>query len=163
MSRVTAFILAATTLFADQLSKLLVRARVQELDIVEVIPGCLNFIRSANKGIAFGMLSDSASPWTKAILILIAVVVMLVMGWLLWHAAGTPKQTKTSIALALILGGAAGNLFDRVAHGEVTDFIDFYIGRWHWYTFNVADAAITIAAGLFLLDILSSRARVVKD
>jgi signal peptidase II len=162
MSRTTAFAIAAATLLADQLSKLLVRARVDELDTVVLIPGCLNFIRSANKGIAFGLLSDSSSAWTKVLLIAIAVLVMVAMGWLLWHAAATAGQGMTSVALALILGGAAGNLLDRLVQGEVTDFIDFYIGRWHWYTFNVADAAITIAAALLLLDILSSRDRVVK-
>lgn len=157
MSRATAIVIAASTLLADQLSKVLVRGQVGELDTIAMLPCCLNIIRSTNKGIAFGILSDSASPWTVAALAAIGVAVMLVVGWLLWNAAVTPGQTKTTLALALILGGAAGNLADRLLRGEVTDFLDFYIGGWHWYTFNMADAAITIATALLLVDILLPR------
>ena len=158
MSRATAFILAAATLLADQLSKELVRARVGDFDTIIVIPGCLNVIRSANRGIAFGMLSDSSSAWTKTILIVVGIAVMTLIGRLLWKTCVTPGQGKLAAALALILGGAAGNLLDRIVHGEVTDFIDFYVGGWHWYTFNVADAAITVAAALLALDIFIPRA-----
>jgi len=154
MSRATAFIIAVAVLLADQLSKEVVRARVHDFDIIVVIPGCLNIIRSANSGIAFGILSDSSSGWTKAILIVVGAAVMGIIGRLLWKTAGTAGQGKLTAALSLVLGGAAGNLLDRIVHGEVTDFIDFYVGSFHWYTFNVADAAITIAAALLLWDIL---------
>ena len=157
MSRAAALTVATATLLADQITKMLVRTRVGEFDSVVLIPGYLNAIRSSNRGIAFGMLADSASSWTVVALSCIGVVVMLVIGWLMWHAAATPGQGRITLALALILGGAAGNLVDRLMHGEVTDFLDFYIGTWHWYTFNVADAAITIAAVLLLVDIVFPR------
>ena len=166
MSRAITFIFAAAVFVADQSTKLLVRARVDEFDTVALIPGCLNIIRSTNRGIAFGILSDSSSPWTVALLIAVGFAVMLVIGWLLWHSADATGQARQArqlcqwrmpLALALILGGAGGNLLDRLLHGEVTDFIDLYIGRFHWYTFNVADAAITVAAILLLLDILFAK------
>jgi signal peptidase II len=157
MSRATAFIIAVATLLADQLSKEVVRARVQDFDTIVVIPGCLNIIRSANSGIAFGILSDSSSGWTKMILIVVGIAVMGIIGRLLWKTSGVAGQGRLTAALALVMGGAAGNLLDRIVHGEVTDFIDFYVGRFHWYTFNVADAAITVAAALLVLDIFSSR------
>ena len=158
MSRITASIIAVATLLADQLSKEVVRARVQDFDTIVVIPGCLNIIRSANPGIAFGILSDYSSGWTTLILIVVGVAVMAIIGRLLWKTAGIAVQRKLTAALALVLGGAAGNLLDRIVHGAVTDFIDFYVGSFHWYTFNVADAAITVAAALLLLDIFIPQA-----
>ena len=85
MSRAAAIGVAVFTLLADQLSKVLVRAHVGEFDIITLIPGCLNIIRSANRGIAFGILSDSNSPWTVIALAGIGGVVMLVVLWILWR------------------------------------------------------------------------------
>ena len=162
MNRKTSFLTAVAVFAADQLSKLLVRARVHEFDTIVVIPGCLNIVRSSNPGIAFGMFADSSATWTKLVLIGIGAIVMIIIGRLLWKSA-KQGESRIAAALALILGGAAGNLLDRIVHGEVTDFIDFYVGSYHWYTFNLADAAITVAAALLLIDILSSRERVVSD
>ena len=157
MSRSTSFLIAVLVLFADQLSKMLVIARVDAYATVVIIPGALNIIRSANRGIAFGILSDSSSPWTKLGLIVLASVVMVFIGGLLWKTSGMPGATRMGLAMVLVMGGAAGNLLDRLLRGEVTDFLDFYVGRYHWYTFNVADAAITIGAALVLLDVFSAR------
>ena len=157
MSRSTSFLIAALVLFADQLTKMLVIARVEIYATIVIIPGALNIIRSTNRGIAFGILSDSSSPWIKLGLIVLASAVMIFIGGLLWKTGGVPEARRMALAMALVMGGAAGNLVDRLLRGEVTDFLDFYVGGYHWYTFNVADAAITVGAALVLLDVFAAR------
>lgn len=118
-----------------------------------VIPGFFDLVHTRNRGIAFSMLND-ASPWIREWLLpifsAVAVVAICVIFWKQGQAA-----SRVRWALALILTGAAGNLYDRLLYGYVVDFLDIYVGTWHWPAFNVADACITIGAGLLILDSLS--------
>ena len=117
-----------------------------------VIPGFFDLVHTRNTGIAFSMLND-ASPlireWLLPIFSAVAVVAIFVLFW------KQSQGARVRWALALILAGAAGNLYDRLMYGYVVDFLDFYVGSWHWPAFNVADTCITIGAGLLILDSLA--------
>lgn len=143
------------TLAADQATKLVVAARFSEETVIPVIPGLFRLVRVENTGIAFGILAGSSSAATGAILILVSLAAIALVGLLLWH--NPPAATRTGMALALILGGAAGNLIDRLARGAVIDFLDLYVGSYHWPAFNIADSAITIGAAALLWDLLVAR------
>ncbi len=151
--RVTVFLIAAAVFILDRWSKWLVETRFGPFDIRTVIPGLLNIVSSQNPGVAFGLFSESASQYRTAILVVFSLVAILILGGLLWRVdrAGSRVDTRTAFGLACIFGGALGNVFDRVRSGTVTDFLDFYIGQTHWYTFNLADTAICVGAGLLLL------------
>ena len=113
------------------------------------LTGFLNLALVFNRGAAFGFLSGQ-DGWQNIIFIAIAAVIALAILVYVWRA---PRRIPlTTTALMLVLGGAVGNLIDRVRLGHVIDFIDFHIGSWHWYTFNVADSAITIGALLLAID-----------
>ncbi len=114
----------------------------------------LNLVLVYNRGAAFGFLSN-ASGWQN--ILFIAVAVAIVVGILIFLVRGGRRDRLTVVALMLVLGGAAGNLADRIRLGEVVDFIDFHIGSWHWYTFNLADSAITVGAVLLAIDAWVSR------
>jgi signal peptidase II len=118
----------------------------------ELIHNFVYLVHSRNPGIAFGVLSDSPSPWTRIILIAGSLIVIAALAWL--FAAGHSGGSVTAAGLALLLGGAAGNLTDRIVHGAVTDFFEVWLGSYHWPAFNVADSAITIGAALIILDVL---------
>ncbi len=142
------YLLIAVAVFAlDQWTKVLA---VQYLAQAPVhLTGFLNLVLVYNRGAAFGFLSN-ADGWQNAFFI--AVAVAIVAAIIVFLARGGRRDRLTAIALMLILGGAAGNLADRVRLGEVVDFIDFHIGAWHWYTFNLADSAITVGAVLLGVD-----------
>jgi signal peptidase II len=112
----------------------------------------LNLVHTSNPGVAFGLLADSETPWRAPLLILFSVVVIGLIAWLL--ISDRAGDWLGQCGMALILGGAAGNVLDRIVRHSVTDFIDFYVGSHHWYTFNVADSAIVVGAALVLLDLL---------
>ena len=147
--RLTVFLIALGVFGLDRWSKWLVEANIGPFDTKQVIPGLLNFVSSRNPGVAFGILSESASRFRTSLLVAFSLLAVGILATLLWRADRTDRVTAT--ALAFIFGGALGNVFDRVRSGTVTDFIDLYIGQTHWYTFNVADTAICIGAGLLLL------------
>lgn len=119
----------------------------------EVISNFVYLVHSRNPGIAFGVLSDSPSVWTRIILIAGSVAVIAVLAWLLVSLRG---GGLTLAGIAFLLGGAAGNLTDRIAHGAVTDFFEVLLGSYAWPAFNVADSAITIGAILIILDLVFS-------
>lgn len=119
----------------------------------EVIPNFIYLVHSSNPGIAFGVLADSPSIWTRIILIAGSLVVIAVLAWLLVSLRG---GGMTIAGIAFLLGGAAGNLTDRIAHGAVTDFFEVLLGSYTWPAFNVADSAITIGAVLIILDLILS-------
>jgi signal peptidase II len=121
----------------------------------EVIHHFLYLVRASNPGIAFSFFADSTSPWTRILLIAGSVVVIAVLAWLL--VAGTGGGWMTAVGLALLLGGATGNVTDRILHGAVTDFFEVWFGSYHYPAFNVADSAITIGATLIILDVLFGR------
>jgi len=149
--------IALGALVADQVSKFVVE-RTIPTDATDpahshvIIPGLLQLVHTSNPGVAFGLGADSTAPWMAPVLILFSLAVICLLVWLLVtnRAGGWLGQC----GLALILGGAAGNVLDRVLRRSVTDFIDFYIGTHHWYTFNLADSAIVVGAGLVILELL---------
>jgi signal peptidase II len=147
---------ASLAVFAlDRFTKWIVDTHVSFLDTYKVIPGFFDIVRSENRGVAFGLFNDSTSEWRTILLVVAAVAALVVVSVMLWKAR---RQDRLSLCgLALILGGAAGNVFDRVMWGRVTDFLDFYIRDHHWHTFNIADSAIVIGSGLLMLDLFRSK------
>jgi signal peptidase II len=151
-SRLKAYGLSAAVFAIDRLTKSIVEARVSAFEVHPVIPGFFDIVHSQNRGVAFGLMNDSTSPWRTAVLIVFSAAALLLVAGLLWRASRLDRWT--AMGLALVLGGAAGNLFDRILWGRVTDFLEFYIGELHWPTFNVADSCIVIGSGLLLLELL---------
>ncbi len=139
---------AVTVLAFDQASKWLALEKLTLHDSVPLVL-FLNLTLIFNKGAAFGFLS-TASGWQNLFFIGIAIVATAVILYLLRRTGG--KDRFMAVALMLILGGAIGNLIDRLLYGHVVDFIDIYYGTWHWPAFNVADSAITVGAVLIALD-----------
>jgi signal peptidase II len=150
MARQNYLWIAISTLVADQLTKALVVARFSDDSMVPIIPGFFRLVRVENRGIAFGLFSDSSSPVIGMIFAFISAAAIIFVGALLWQ---THAAKLTGVGLALILGGAAGNLIDRLARGVVVDFLDFYVASYHWPAFNVADSAICIGAAALLWDL----------
>jgi signal peptidase II len=139
--------LSAAVMLVDQITKQLIVRQLGWFDVLPVMPH-LNIVHMRNTGAAFSMLS-SAPP---AFFILLATAVSIGILW--WMRRNPSGQRLVAVALALILGGALGNVIDRASRGYVVDFIDFYWGTWHFAAFNVADSAITLGAGLLILDML---------
>lgn len=139
----------------DRATKAWFEARTVEGWRHEVIHNFIYLVHSRNPGIAFGVLADSASLFTRVILIIGSLAVIAVLAWLL--VTGRIGSTMGNAGLALLLGGAAGNVSDRIFHGAVTDFFEVWLGTYHYPAFNVADSAITIGAALILLDVLFGR------
>ena len=140
--------IAAVVLVLDQLTKVAAVDYFAQQMEVRLAP-FLSLVMVHNTGAAFGFLS-SASGWQNLFFIAIATIAC---GAILWMTARLEsKDSLTTIALMLVLGGALGNVIDRLAHGYVIDFIDVHYQAWHWPAFNVADSAITIGAALLLLD-----------
>lgn len=154
------FALALAVALADRASKAAIEARVAHWEIVPVIPGFFQIIFLRNTGIAFGFLQSSGGE-TSIFLILFSLLVLGFLGYLLWQAGrpGVAEHWTLRYGLACVLGGAAGNLHDRIVFRGVTDFLDFYWGGRHFPAFNLADAAITTGAGLLLLNIWLSHRR----
>lgn len=150
-----AYTIALAIFVLDRATKWLVETRMSTLDAYTVIPGFFDIVHARNPGAAFSLFADADGPWRTFLLIGVALAV-LVMVALMLRKAHTLSRSH-AWGLALILGGALGNVYDRALTGAVTDFLDFYIGSWHWPAFNVADSAIVTGAGLLILDILRNR------
>ena len=151
-----AYALAAGVFALDRATKLLIEARVSFESSYTVIPGFFQIVHSENRGVAFGIFNDSTSPWRTPVLAALSVACVAVVAVVLWRM----RKQVDALALcgfALVMGGAAGNLFDRVTSGRVTDFLLFYIGSYQWPAFNVADSALDIGAGLVVLDLLRQK------
>ena len=136
--------MSATVIF-DQVSKAVLVKVVEPLASVEVVPGFFSIVNVSNQGAAFGILKGHGS----LVLILIAIAALILMAYLLYIST----DLVTVFALSLIAGGALGNLIDRIRIAEVVDFLDFYIGQYHWPAFNVADIAITCGVIVYLVAI----------
>ncbi len=139
--------IALLVLLIDQFTKVLVLGAFQLGDSTP-ITSFFNLVRVHNHGAAFSFLAD-AGGWQRWFFTGIGGVAAVFMLWMLYSHAG---QKLFSLAVALILGGAIGNVVDRLMHGYVVDFLDFYWGRWHFPAFNVADSAISVGAALLILD-----------
>jgi signal peptidase II len=147
------FWLAGVVLILDQVSKWFADSLLGPHDVVPLLPS-LALRKAYNPGAAFSFLSD-ASGWQRWFFSGLAVLIIGVIA--VWLRRLPTGQGRVALALALILGGAAGNLVDRVLYGHVIDFIDLYYKTWHWPTFNIADSAITIGAALLILDAFMGR------
>jgi signal peptidase II len=144
------FALAATVLLLDQLTKLWVMTEFT-LGDSRYITGFFNLVRAHNEGAAFSFLSD-AGGWQRWFFTALSSVISLVI--VVWLARLPRQKINEAIALSLILGGALGNLYDRVTLGYVVDFLDFHWAGWHFAAFNVADMGISIGAALIIIEAL---------
>jgi signal peptidase II len=136
----------------DQVTKALVRSWLPLHESVDVIPGFLDFTHVRNTGAAFGFLNATHFPGKTLVLVLIATGALV--GIAMYSMSLAEHQLLGRLGLALISGGAAGNLIDRIFMGSVVDFVDAYLGSWHFWTFNVADSAITVGVAVMILDML---------
>lgn len=155
-------VIAAITLVLDQISKWWI---LYELDLparrnvplLDIGPLGLDLTMVWNRGVTFGLLTGD-NPWNQVILAgLAAIIAAVLLSWL-WRA----ENRLVATAVGMVIGGAIGNVIDRLRFGAVVDFVDAHGWGWHWYVFNVADAGIVIGVGLLLMDALfrpSARAR----
>ncbi|MGP0021012.1 MAG: signal peptidase II [Candidatus Sulfotelmatobacter sp.] len=151
-ARTTHFLLALLVVLLDRWTKRLVAARIAMYSHIQIIPGFFRLTHTENTGAAFSLFADSPSHWKTALLIGFSVLAMIIVSVLLWKQSR--PLTMTGIALSLILGGAIGNLWDRVASGRVIDFLLFYVKHYEWPVFNLADTSIVIGASLLVIEIL---------
>jgi signal peptidase II len=140
-------VLAAIVIAFDQATKITIE-RLFDFGDSTPITSFFNLVLTYNKGAAFSFLS-AASGWQGTLFMVVGIAASAFIVWLLTRHG---KQKLFSTALALILGGALGNVIDRLAYGHVIDFLDFHWGGWHWPAFNVADSAIVCGAALLILD-----------
>jgi len=144
-------------LLLDQISKLLVMARFAMHEVLPVIPGFFNLTFVTNTGAAFGLLAGEQTLVRQLFFVAVALAALLFLYYS--HRHFRDQGALFAHAIGLIAGGAVGNLVDRLRLGAVVDFLDFYIGAYHWPAFNVADTAICVGVGLFLLASLRAPAQ----
>lgn len=145
-------IIAVVVVVLDQWTKALVRGRLELHESVDVVAGWLSLTRVHNTGAAFGMLNGVDFPFKTLVLMIVAGTALAGVAW---YAASLPEEQKLArLGLAGVLGGAIGNLIDRATAGYVLDFVDAYWGTWHFWAFNIADAAISVGVVFLLLDVL---------
>ena len=141
---------AGLIVVADQLTKLVIRREFELYDSAAVIPNLFSLTRIHNTGAAFGLLDGVDLPFKTALL---AVVSVAALAGLVMFAVSLPEIHRLArVGVALVVGGAAGNLIDRLWLGYVVDFVDVYWRGWHFWAFNVADSAITVGMALIILD-----------
>lgn len=145
-------VLATVVVLVDQATKAIVRSTLPLHDSVTVIPGLVELTHVRNTGAAFGILNAADFPYKAAVIALVATIALASIA--IYTARLSPHQSLARLGLALILGGAAGNLIDRVTAGFVLDFVDVHWGEYHFWAFNVADAAITVGVVGMLLDMV---------
>jgi signal peptidase II len=144
----------------DQLTKAIVRSTLPLHTSVTVIPGLMDFTHVRNTGAAFGILNASDFPLKSTLIGAIAVAALVGVG--MYAASLARHEVMARVGLALIIGGAAGNLIDRVVIGSVVDFVDVYWRTYHFWAFNVADSAITVGAAIMILDMFGIGTHVSK-
>jgi signal peptidase II len=149
------FLIALAVVLLDRAAKSAVAKNISLHESIQVIPNFFRLTHVENRGAAFGLFAESPSEWKIAVLVLFSIVALVIVSALLWR--NSHSISSTGVGLALILGGALGNLWDRLVSGRVVDFLLFYIGRYQWPAFNVADSAIVIGAGLLVVEILFAK------
>lgn len=154
-------LIALSVVVLDRLTKWAVARNIALHDSIQIIPDFFRLTHVENRGAAFGLFADSPSEWKITVLVLFSVVALIIVVMLLWK--NSHHLTTTGIGLALILGGAIGNLWDRLLSGRVVDFLLFYVGQYQWPAFNVADSAIVVGAGLLVIEILFVKAPAEKS
>jgi len=143
---------ALTVVLLDQITKAMIRPALALHESMVVITGFVDFTRVHNTGAAFGMLNSVDFPFKTVVLSLVALIAL---GGVAWYAATVPVgDVLARMGIAGVLGGAVGNLIDRATAGYVLDFVDAYWNSWHFWAFNVADAAITVGVIFMIFDIL---------
>ena len=144
----------------DQATKAMVKQALPLHDSVTIIPGFMDFTHVLNSGAAFGILNGVDFPFKTVAIAVIAMAALIGVG--LYAASISHHQLIARVGLALIIGGAAGNLIDRVLFGSVVDFVDVYWRNHHFWAFNVADSAISVGVAMMILDMLSTGTHVSK-
>jgi signal peptidase II len=158
--RLFPFLVAAAVVVLDRGTKSIIKAHFSAADSLTVIPGFFNIVHSENPGIAFGMLSNASGAWRDVLLIGFSGAVLVAISTVLLRGQ---MDAVLRTGLGFILGGAFGNLYDRIVNGTVTDFLEAHAGQHYFPAFNVADSAITIGACLLLLDMWRGRERKVSN
>lgn len=159
-ARISYILIALVVIVLDRWSKHIVAQRISLYSHIQIIPGFFRLTHTENTGAAFSLFADSPSPQKTALLIAFSGIALVVVSILLWK--NHERRTITGIGLSLIMGGAIGNLWDRATSGRVVDFLLFYIQRYQWPVFNLADSAIVVGAGLLVVDMLFERANAPK-
>jgi len=159
--RLLEFVLPMLIVAVDQATKAMVRASVPEHDSVTVIPGLFDITHALNSGAAFGILNGADFPYKTVLIAVIATAALIGVG--VYAASLSHHQLIARIGLALIIGGAAGNLIDRVLTGSVVDFVDVYWRTHHFWAFNVADSAISVGVTMLILDMLTTGPHCIQD
>ncbi|MGA8437484.1 MAG: signal peptidase II [Candidatus Sulfotelmatobacter sp.] len=154
-ARALYLLIVVIVVLLDRWTKHLVAARIALYSHVQVIPGFFRLTHTENTGAAFSLFADSTAPWKTGLLIAFSVLALIVVSTLLWknHQA----HVATGVGLSLIMGGALGNLWDRLARGRVVDFLLVYVKHYQWPVFNLADSAIVVGAGLLIIEILFAK------
>ncbi len=150
-------LIALVIVLLDRWSKHIVAQRIALYSHIQIIPGFFRLTHTENTGAAFSLFADSPAPWKTAMLIAFSAIALVVVSVLLWknHHA----HVVIGIGLSLIMGGALGNLWDRLVRGRVVDFLLFYYKRYQWPVFNLADSAIVVGAALLVIEILFAKSR----
>lgn len=143
-------LVVVSVLLVDQATKLLISRSLALGESVTIIPGLVHFTLVRNTGMAFGILSGTDLPFKTLVVTLLSLAAMAAVG--LYTLRSPAEEKMTRAGLLLILGGAAGNILDRLRLGYVVDFVDVFYGQSHWPAFNVADASICVGVGLLLID-----------
>ena len=155
IQRIAYFLIAVLVFAGDQITKTIVEKSIPNGRVITVISGFFNIIHTENSGIAFSLFAGASSPWKMVLLIAVS---MALLATVVIVALKSAEITwATGVGLALIVGGASSNLLDRIRFGQVVDFLDVYYRSYHWPTFNVADSAIVVGAGLLIIELLISK------
>ncbi|HEX8925924.1 MAG TPA: signal peptidase II [Terriglobales bacterium] len=155
-ARAGLFGLSLLIIILDRITKLWVASHVElYFGSITIIPNLFSITHVENPGAAFSLLADASPLVRSAVLITFSSLAMVVVGFVLWRMGR--EWTVMNAGLALVLGGAVGNLWDRVVRHKVTDFFHFYIGNWSWPDFNVADSAIVVGACMLMLQIIFAK------
>jgi signal peptidase II len=161
LRRLGPYLIALAVFALDRFTKHLIETRVTLWDSIPVLPGIFYIVHTRNRGAAFGMLNDSTHPLRTLLLIGVSTIVLIAIGFVIWNPPrwGFSTSRLALAGLALVLGGALGNVYDRVLAGSVTDFLQVFIGSYEFPSFNVADSAITVGSGLLLIELWISHRR----
>jgi signal peptidase II len=145
-------LIALLVILFDQLSKWWILNVTMVPPRIIPVTSFFDLVLVHNRGASFGIFSD-APGWASVALIVFAILISVALAIWMWRA----QETLLAVALAMVIGGAIGNVIDRIRFGAVVDFLDFHVGGWHWPAFNIADSAITVGVILLILDSLKSK------
>ena len=164
ISRLARFGIAGAVAAADRASKHWIETNFGAWDSYPIIANVFNIVNTQNRGAAFGVLAQSEGQMRHFLLIGVALGVMVFVAVQLWRLpkGSWPSTNWVAVSLSLLVGGAAGNLYDRIFRGSVTDFLQVFLGSYEWPSFNVADSAISVGAVMLLLSMLRAPAKTVS-